>query len=68
MPRIEICNRRIETCSRALSDAPGSAGQDPDDGFVEPLAPRFPELGSEASGERLPRPTAGGLRHAEWLP
>jgi hypothetical protein len=68
MPRIEICNRRIETCSHALSDAPGSAGQDPDDGFVEPLAPRFPELGSEASGERLPRPTAGGLRHAGWLP
>lgn len=37
MPRIEICNRRIETCSRAVHDAPGSAGRDPDDGFVEPL-------------------------------
>lgn len=45
MLRIECCNRRIETCAHEVTDAPGSAGRDPDDGFVEPLgvAPRLIE-------------------------
>jgi len=55
MLRIECCNRRIETCAHEVTDAPGSAGRDPDDGFVEPLgvAPRL--IDGPRLWRRLPR-------------
>jgi hypothetical protein len=66
MPRIECCNRRIETCPHESLDAPGSAGRDFDDGFVVPLGstPFGDAKKTEPFGDACLRPLRVGFDDA----